>query len=42
MEPQAAAKAWLTQHPDVLDGWLDGVTTTDGSPGLAAVQASLQ
>jgi glycine betaine/proline transport system substrate-binding protein len=42
MEPQAAAKAWLTEHPDVLDGWLDGVTTTDGSPGLAAVQASLQ
>jgi glycine betaine/proline transport system substrate-binding protein len=42
MEPRAAAEAWLKAHPDVLDAWLDGVTTTDGSPGLAAVQASLQ
>jgi glycine betaine/proline transport system substrate-binding protein len=41
-EPQAAAKAWLAEHPDVLDAWLDGITTADGSPGLEAVKASLQ
>jgi glycine betaine/proline transport system substrate-binding protein len=41
-EPQAAAKAWLAEHPDVLDAWLDGVTTADGSPGLEAVKASLE
>ncbi len=41
-DPAAAAKAWLKEHPDVLDQWLDGVTTLDGEPGLAAVQASLQ
>jgi glycine betaine/proline transport system substrate-binding protein len=41
-EANAAAKAWLTEHPDVLEGWLDGVTTVDGKPGLEAVKASLQ
>jgi glycine betaine/proline transport system substrate-binding protein len=41
-EPSAAAKAWLKEHPDVLDGWLEGVTTMDGEPGLEAVKASLQ
>jgi glycine betaine/proline transport system substrate-binding protein len=41
-EPQAAAKAWLAEHPEVLDAWLDGVTTADGSPGLEAVKASLE
>jgi glycine betaine/proline transport system substrate-binding protein len=40
-EPGAAAKAWLKEHPDVLDAWLDGVTTVDGKPGLEAVKASL-
>jgi len=40
-EPGAAAKEWLAAHPDVLDAWLDGVTTSDGQPGLAAVQATL-
>ncbi|AJY45233.1 choline ABC transporter substrate-binding protein [Martelella endophytica] len=36
-----ATKAWIVAHPDVLDGWLDGVTTTSGEPGLPAVKASL-
>jgi glycine betaine/proline transport system substrate-binding protein len=40
-EPSAAAKAWLKAHPEVLDTWLDGVTTTDGGDGLAAVKSSL-
>lgn len=37
----AAAKDWLKQHPEVLDGWLAGVTTFAGEPGLPAVQKSL-
>lgn len=39
--PEKAAAAWLKAHPQVLDGWLDGVTTFDGEPGLAAVKAHL-
>lgn len=40
-DPMAAARAWLVANPDVLDGWLDGVTTLDGEPGLDAVRADL-
>ena len=40
--PDDAAKAWLKANPDVLEPWLDGVTTLDGQPGLAAVQAALK
>ncbi|MEH3021803.1 MAG: choline ABC transporter substrate-binding protein [Pseudomonas oryzihabitans] len=36
-----AAKAWLKAHPQVLEPWLQGVTTRDGQPGLAAVQQAL-
>lgn len=38
---EAAASAYLTQNPEVLDAWLDGVTTLDGQPGLAAVRGEL-
>ncbi|MFJ4065904.1 choline ABC transporter substrate-binding protein [Pseudomonas sp. NPDC089996] len=41
MEPEAAARAWLKQNPQVLDGWLAGVTTWDGQPGLAEVKAQV-
>lgn len=37
----AAIKAWLKANPQVLDGWLQGVTTRDGGDGLAAVKARL-
>jgi len=37
----AAARAWLQAHPQVLEPWLQGVTTRDGQPGLAAVQGAL-
>ncbi|MNR17522.1 hypothetical protein D3C85_1341880 [compost metagenome] len=37
----AAIKAWLKANPAVIDGWLQGVTTRDGSDGLAAVKARL-
>jgi glycine betaine/proline transport system substrate-binding protein len=39
--PEDAAEAWLKDNPDVLDGWLDGVTTLDGEPGLPAVKEHL-
>ena len=39
--PGDAATAWLKQNPDVLNTWLDGVTTVDGKPGLPAVKAAL-
>jgi glycine betaine/proline transport system substrate-binding protein len=40
-DPEDAAGAWLEKHPDVLDGWLDGVTTFEGEPGLPAVKEHL-
>lgn len=40
-DPNKAAEAWLEQNPEVLDGWLDGVTTVDGAPGLPAVREHL-
>ncbi len=39
--PDDAAAAWLEANPDILDGWLEGVTTRDGGDGLAAVKSSL-
>jgi len=41
MDGQEAAKAWLTENPDVLDGWLDGVETVSGEPALPAAKAAL-
>ena len=40
-KPAVAAKNWLEANPQVLDAWLEGVTTKDGKHGLAAVKASL-
>jgi glycine betaine/proline transport system substrate-binding protein len=39
MEPAAAVSAWMKQNPAALEKWLDGVTTVDGKPGLAAVKS---
>ncbi len=36
-----AAREWLQANPDILDGWLDGVMTVGGEPGLPAVKSSL-
>jgi glycine betaine/proline transport system substrate-binding protein len=41
LDPSQAAEAWLKANPDVWAAWLDGVTTFDGKPGVAAVKASL-
>ncbi|NDL64083.1 choline ABC transporter substrate-binding protein [Acerihabitans arboris] len=40
--PAQAAAAELKLHPGPLDRWLDGVTTREGQPGLAAVRRSLK
>jgi glycine betaine/proline transport system substrate-binding protein len=36
-----AAKAMMVANPDVLDRWLDGVTTLSGEPALPVVKAAL-
>jgi len=40
-DPEAAAEAWLQEHPEVLEGWLDGVQTLEGEEGLPAVEEHL-
>ncbi|WP_095590373.1 choline ABC transporter substrate-binding protein [Actibacterium ureilyticum] len=40
-EADDAATAWLTANPQVLDTWLDGVTTLDGGDAMAAVKSAL-
>jgi glycine betaine/proline transport system substrate-binding protein len=40
-DPADAATAWLTANPDVVMGWLDGVTTVDGGDAAAAVSEAL-
>jgi glycine betaine/proline transport system substrate-binding protein len=39
--PADAAKAYLKQNPQLLDGWLAGVKTVDGKDGLPAVKQYL-
>jgi glycine betaine/proline transport system substrate-binding protein len=41
-DPADAARTWLAANPDVLDAWLDGVTTADGGDAKAAVLAALE
>jgi len=38
--PRVAAAAWIKAHGRTVAGWLAGVTTIDGRPGLAAVLAA--
>ncbi|MFT3989102.1 choline ABC transporter substrate-binding protein [Aestuariivirga sp.] len=41
-DPKEASIAWVKAHPDVLNAWLDGVTTFDGSgPAIDAVKKGL-
>jgi glycine betaine/proline transport system substrate-binding protein len=40
-DPEEAASSWLEEHPEVLETWLDGVTTLEGEPGLPAVKEHL-
>lgn len=41
VDPRAAANSYLKEHGDLLEAWLEGVTTLDGEPALPAVQAAL-
>ena len=41
LDPQVAAKKFLKENPDVLTGWLKGVTTFDGQSANAAIAAQL-
>jgi glycine betaine/proline transport system substrate-binding protein len=42
MKHADAGMAWLKQHPDIYQAWLEGVKTVDGKPALAAFEAYLQ
>src|SRR6201999_3906967 len=39
-QPDIAAEAWLEANPKAVAAWLEGVTTFDGRPALAALQDS--
>lgn len=41
-KPEAAAKSWLKANPQVLEKWLNKVTTLDGSNGNDAVKSYLK
>jgi glycine betaine/proline transport system substrate-binding protein len=41
MSPREAAHAMMSEHPQKLEAWLEGVTTFDGEPALPAVEAEL-
>lgn len=40
-DPRDAARAYLQAHPEVLEAWLEGVTTPEGEPGLSAAKQTL-
>jgi glycine betaine/proline transport system substrate-binding protein len=40
-DPEEAAASWLKEHPEVLETWLEGVTTFEGEPGLPALKEHL-
>ncbi|AHM04614.1 L-proline glycine betaine binding protein ABC transporter protein ProX [Roseibacterium elongatum DSM 19469] len=40
-DPVDAASAWMSANPDLVMGWLDGVTTIDGGDAEAAVGEAL-
>jgi glycine betaine/proline transport system substrate-binding protein len=40
-DPRDAATAWMQANPDVVMGWLEGVTTLDGGDAAAAVSSAL-
>nr|WP_111299729.1 choline ABC transporter substrate-binding protein [Paracoccus saliphilus] len=42
MSAEDAARNWIAANPQAIEPWLDGVTTLDGQPGLAAVQSAVK
>ncbi|WP_158045330.1 choline ABC transporter substrate-binding protein [Skermanella pratensis] len=41
MAPGKAVEQWMRDNPQVLDGWLAGVTSFDGKPALPVVKSAL-
>ena len=41
-DPEEAAANWLKANPEIVSGWLDGVTTKDGGNAMAAVKAAME
>jgi len=41
MQHEKAAKHWLKNNPQILEQWLKGITTIDGTPALLKVKQSL-
>ncbi|UXN02525.1 choline ABC transporter substrate-binding protein [Bartonella sp. HY406] len=41
IKPELAAASWLKNNPNVLDQWLEGVTTFDGKESLALVKDAI-
>lgn len=41
LAPDEAAKRWLTENPDAIDRWLDGVVTMEGQPAAPAARSAL-
>jgi len=39
-QPEVAAEGWLKANPRAVSAWLEGVTTFDGRPALAAIRNS--
>lgn len=37
-DPETVANTWMKNNPEVLERWLDGITTFDGQDGLAAAR----
>lgn len=40
-KPEQAAANWIKAHPEVLEKWLQGVTTFEGNPALPVVKKQL-
>lgn len=40
-DPKAAARAWISAHPEMLTSWLAGVKTRSGQDALPAVTAAI-
>lgn len=40
-DPATAAREMMSRNPQMLEKWLEGVTTVDGKPSLPAVKAAL-
>lgn len=42
VNPRRAARDWLKDHPEVLAGWMKGVDTRAGAPGLPVIESDLK